>query len=41
MKYICKSQFHSGNFIGKNEEGALCKGTVAFMMVSLKRLLRF
>ena len=40
--YLQKSvQFHSGNFIGRNEEGTLYKGIVVFMIVSLKKYILF
>ena len=40
--YLQKSvQFHSGNFIGRNEEGTLYKGTVMFMILSLKKSIPF
>ena len=40
--YLEKSvQFHSGNFIGRNEEGTLFKGIVVFMIVSLKKSILF
>ena len=36
--YLRKSaQYHSGDFMGEDEEGNLCKGIVAFMTVSLKK----
>ena len=40
--YLQKSvQFHSGNFIGRNEEGTLYKGIVVFMIVSLKKYMLY
>ena len=36
--YLQKSvQFHSGNFVGQDEDGNLYKGVAVFMIVSLKQ----
>lgn len=36
--YLQKSvQYHTGGFVGQDEEGNLYKGIVAFMIVSLKK----